>query len=444
MKLNPGMKIRSFLFKMATLGFPEGAIPRAWGAGAGRPNWTAWTFRKYALEAFMGNPFIYSAVLQRQIAMARIKPYLVTENSKGEEVPLRPDHPAWKLLRRPSERYQSWPAWVKAMVGYKMIGGDAFAIAFGPDERGTPNPRPPVILHPIGPNAMTVKGGTRLGYIDGFVYKDGDGKEYSYLPKEVFWWSCWNPTTEWAGLSVIKPGEKSIDMNNAARDYNKAILENGGYPGSILSTKDPTFKKAQADEVATSLQADHTGATSAGRWLILWGGLEPYKIGMTPQEMGFENLHKISAIEAALITQTPPELLGDASQKTFANYREAVLAFYTGTVIPENDDLLGNFSSFLESRFGERIIAKQDLDSIDALAGLREEAKKSIRDDFQAGIIRRREARAQGGWEVLEKDPTMDEYFSGQAPMVLQSKKGSWLANLSERVRDAAERKCGH
>lgn len=441
--------IQRMLLKAAGMGW----VPESLVFGVGTAQWSPWNFQTYCKLAFQGNPFVYRAVTQIQSAAMGIRVYPYTP--KGEDlVDLAVKHPAAVLVQKPAPLYP-WPGFVEAMFGYRLLGGNAFSLSVGPDGPDVENGRPPRQLHPLGPDVMAPKAGAALGSIEGFVYRPKGG-DTQLAPNQVFWWSTWNPLSQFEGMPNIKAADKAIDANNGALGYNKAIMDNGGFVGNVFSTESPSFGREQAKQVRDDMAAKYSGAANAGKNLVLWGGLKPFRMGLTPTEMGFSELTTATSRQIALVFGVPPELLGDASQKTFSNYREARQSLYTETVLPLLDDMCSRMSSFLSQRFGQEIVILPDSDDVEALSGVREQEESSARENFKAGLLTRNEARAELGQPAID-GPEGEAFSSAPQPLQLQGVGGkSWtvytgkgkssaptITRVSRRLRKANERWAG-
>ena len=80
-----------------------------------------------------------------------------------------------------------------------------------------------------------------------------------------------------------------------------------------------------------------------------------------------------AAREIALAFGVPPMLLGIPGDNTYANYREANLAFWRQTVLPLVGRFAASFSGWLGPAFGgsagEGLKLSYDADAVDALGG---------------------------------------------------------------------------
>jgi HK97 family phage portal protein len=432
-------RVAQFLFKAA---FQNVSAPGSYLWTNGKAEWTDYDYRSYAEMGYLANPYLYSAIdmIMTAIKGIKVNAMIPGRNQNGEPslVDMPTGHPAYNLISKPCEFYPSLATWAAVMTGYKMLGGAAYALAMGPDPRGTVNPRPPVMLHPLGPNCMAVKpavdenGNSRLGYIGGFEYQPGKGAKIDYNKDEVFWWGTWNPENEYKGTSVCKPGEKTLDTNNSARNYNKVVLDNGGFVGTVFSTDNPNYTREQAEQHQKSFDEKYKGSSKAGKTFFADHNLKPYKVGLTPAEMGFEQLINMTAREVGVITHVPSQLLGDTSIQTYANFAEAREALYTEATIPQFVELLNLLAPFINLRFKNAppVTFAVDIDSITALSAQREKSKDSLRKDYQAGLITKTEARQEIGWSAEDDG---GEFYTGSQPTILQTEGKSWAVNLQKK-----------
>jgi HK97 family phage portal protein len=78
----------------------------------------------------------------------------------------------------------------------------------------------------------------------------------------------------------------------------------------------------------------HVGAANAGRRILLEGGLDWRPMSLSPADMDFIDARHAAARDIALAFGVPPMLLGIPGDNTYANYREANLAFWRHTALP--------------------------------------------------------------------------------------------------------------
>jgi HK97 family phage portal protein len=168
----------------------------------------------------------------------------------------------------------------------------------------------------------------------------------------------------------------AIDIHNAASGWNKALFDNAARPSGALIYKGPEGQASLSDEqfsrLKQELEENYQGAVNAGRPLLLEGGLDWKQMALGPKEMDFAEAKNAAAREIALAFGVPPLLLGLPGDNTYANFREANLAFWRQTVIPlvaKTAQALGNW---LAMRYGQDLRLAFDLDAVPALASERD------------------------------------------------------------------------
>ena len=400
--------------RMATKAFtrPQSIV---WAPGI--PQWTRWNYQAYVNEAYGGNPYAFRAIEMITTAAAGIpiKPYV-------GEAELDKNHPVHKLLHNPNP-VQSWPEWLKAVWGLRFVSGHAYILSVGPDEEGR---KPPIELYPQDPYHMAVKPSGVLGPPVGFYYRPkGQGFDYNIIPTDekyggrVWWWHTWNPLDPNDSQPPGMAASRAIDTCNAALAYNKAILDNGGIPGTVFST-DQILPKPKKDEIKESWAAVHGGTENAGMMALIDGGLKPIRFGATPQEMSWNKLIDSCGSLIGLAFGVAPELLG-VNAKTFNNYREARASLYIDTVLPVMDEFLGSFGGWLAKRFQlPELVLKADLNNVEALAIVRQSALESATKAYIGRVLTLNQALGAAGYPPEEDG---DVRLQGQPALTLKAQE---------------------
>jgi HK97 family phage portal protein len=114
------------------------------------------------------------------------------------------------------------------------------------------------------------------------------------------------------------------------------------------------------------------GAANAGRPLLLEGGLDWKPMSLSPADMDFIEARHGAARDIALAFGVPPMLLGIPGDNTYANYREANLAFWRQTVLPLTQKAARAIENWLGERWDAPARVAVDLESLPALAAERE------------------------------------------------------------------------
>ena len=355
------VKLRWPLGRRGRSGAPETKDSRV-GAlialtGAGRPRWTPRDYAHLASEGFGKNPVAYRCVRMIAEAAASTPLIVFAEGVRTD------DHPLARLLARPNPE-QSGAEWLEGVYGALQTAGNAYAEAVGdavPEE-----------LWSLRPDRMAVIPG-RAGWPDGYEYSV-DGRSIRIARSADGWMpvmhlKLFHPTDDHYGFSPLEAAAFAIDVHNASGAWNKALLDNAARPSGALvygARDGERLTVAQFETLKSELSEAHSGTANAGRPLLLEGGLDWKPMSWTPTDMDFIAGKHAAAREIALAFGVPPQLLGIPGDATYANYREANVAFWRGTVVPLVRKTAGALSGWLESRFaGCRIEA--DLDAVPAL-----------------------------------------------------------------------------
>jgi len=205
-------------------------------------------------------------------------------------------------------------------------------------------------------------------------------------------------------LAPMRVAADAIATHDAAGAWNRQLLDNSARPSGALvhrGAEGSHLTPEQFDRLRRELDEGFTGMRGAGRPLLLDGGLDWRPMGLTPAEMDFQNLKHAAARDIALAFGVPPMLLGIPGDNTYANYREANLAFWRQTVLPMVSRVTGALSLWLDPGRSARI--EPDLAQLEALA-----PERSARLDriAAADFLTDQEKRAAFGYPSVPGEPS--------------------------------------
>lgn len=341
----------------------------------GRAVWTPRDYATLAREGYGRNPVAYRCVRMIAEAVASI-PLRLHERGR----PLS-EHPLLALLRRPNPA-QSGAELFEALIGYLQVAGNAWAEAVELDGAVRE-------LHVLRPDRMKIIPGPG-GWPQAYEYAVA-GRSVTFETQGAFppvlHLTLFHPENDWYGMSPLEAAAMAVDVHNAGSEWNKALLDNAARPSGALVYKGPesapNLTREQFARLKHELTENYEGARNAGRPLLLEGGLSWTAMSLTPADMDFIEARHVAAREIALAFGVPPMLLGIPGDNTYANYREANLAFWRQTVLPLAARLAGALNNWLVPRFGEGLVLTCDLDAVPALAAEREALwSRLARTDF--------------------------------------------------------------
>nr|WP_295470236.1 phage portal protein [Mesorhizobium sp.] len=325
----------------------------------------AWTRRDYAglaRQGYMLNPVAHRCV--RLVAEASASAPLVIY--QGEQELER--HPAMELLAKPNPR-QTGAAFMEALAGHLLIAGNAYVemVEAGEDARE---------LHLLRPDRVSVVEDAD-GWPAALDYRTGKARRRIALGDEAgaLHLTLFHPLDDHYGFAPLEAALMALDTHNAAGRWNKALLDNSARPSGALvyaPKEGGNMTDEQFDRLKVELEQGYSGATHAGRPMLLEGGLDWKAMGLTPKDMDFIEAKNAASRDIALAFGVPPMLLGIPGDNTYANYQEANRAFYRLTVLPMLGKVAGGLSAFLSQRLGEELRIWYDPDGIEGLSVERE------------------------------------------------------------------------
>jgi HK97 family phage portal protein len=321
-------------------------------------NWSRRGFVSLANAGYARNPVVYACV--RKIAEAATSVPLVAVEG-GRRLT---QHPLLTLLARPNGR-QSGGELLESVFAFLETAGNAYVAATVIDGEVRE-------LHVLRPDRMRVAVG-RDGYPSAYAYTAGGRTTELRLDTQpvaaVLHLGLFHPLDDHYGMAPMEAAAQSLDIHNAAAEWNKALLDNAARPSGALvySAGSGTLTEAQFRRLKAELEDGFSGARNAGRPLVLEGGLDWKAMALTPAEMDFAELRNGAARDIALAFGVPPMLLGIPGDNTYANYAEANRAFWRGTVVPLVRRVADDLSFWLAPGFGGVTLAP-DVDGVEALA----------------------------------------------------------------------------
>ncbi len=326
----------------------------------GEASWTRRDFPALARAGYMRNPVAHRSVR------------LVCEAAAGMKWTLRQgedelhEHPLLDLLATPNQR-QPGNAFMEALYGYMLMSGNAYVelVEAGPDMRE---------LHLLRPDRVSVVADA-AGWPVALDYGTGRTKRRVPLRGEdatgALHLRMFHPLDDHYGFPPLEAALTALDLHHAAARWNKALLDNSARPSGALvyAPKDgANLTDDQFQRLKSELEEGYTGATRAGRPMLLEGGLDWKAMGLTPKDMDFVEARNAASRDIALACGVPPMMLGIQGDNTYSNYQEANRAFYRLTVLPLVARIAGELSGWLGPVFGEDLRLDFDTDQIEGLA----------------------------------------------------------------------------
>jgi HK97 family phage portal protein len=323
----------------------------------GAPRWGGRTGAQLTRDGYLRNAVAYRCV--RMVAEAAASVPLVCGEAR-----------AAKLLARPQPELTG-AALLEALYTQLQLSGQAFveAATLAGDET-------PSALFTLKPDAMRVVTDAR-GWVSGWAVRERHNERS--IGRDADGWcpvlqlKTYNPVDDVYGLPPLGAARRALDLHNASADWAKALIDNSAKPsGALVYGGEGSFTDEQFDKLKEELSAQYGGSANAGRPLLLDGGLDWKPMSLSPAEMDFQDARNAAAREIALALGVPPMLLGIPGDNTYANYKEANLAFWRMTVLPLAQRTGEALGLWLSARFGDDVTISCDLDRVPALSAERD------------------------------------------------------------------------
>lgn len=355
-------------------------------------------FETLAKEGYEGNVLVFRAinVISTSIAGIPLRAFKRKGTfGKGAEVD---GHPLLDLLRKPSDDYAG-PAFMDRWVSFLLISGNSYIQALRPMTRKGP----PLQLEVLRPDRMRVVPGAN-GRVTGYEYAIGSTKLPLDKP-DVLHAKTFSALDDWYGLSPIAVASRAVDIRNTGDDYNLSLLQNSGRPPGFFVAKDK-LGDVQYNRMLSQLLDRYTGTRNAGTPGLLEQGMDWKASGLAPADMEWAGLSKEKGRDIAIALGVPPEMLGDASNKTYSNFKEGRASLYTETVLPLFDRLIAELNGWLPDMYdGTPVILAYDRNDIEALQEDRQQVWQRVNSSNHLTIDEKREATGYDPYKPDEAAP---------------------------------------
>ena len=323
----------------------------------GAPRQTPRNYDAMAKQGYQINDICYDAVQRVAKGVANLK--WVLYQKKGNSVEEIIEHPILELLHKPNPM-QAKAAFFESVVSYYQISGNTYIEGV----RGSGKQFKE--LWSIMPTYITIIAG-EYGIPKAYIFKYKgisrvfDVDQVSGIT-DLMHVKRFNPTDHWFGLSPLEPSMLSIDALNSSAKWNLGLLQNNARPGGLLTISqdinggEGKITDEQFENLKEEFRDQYSGASNAGKVLILEGGMDWKQVSLSPIDLNFIEGNNQNARNISRALGVPPILLNIPGDSTYNNFKEARLALYEDTIIPTPDDRV--FVVNINERFF--VVAKED------------------------------------------------------------------------------------
>ena len=317
------------------------------------------------------------------------------------------DHPILDLLARPSPT-KGYVELFESLYSFLLLSGNSYLIGTGVEGS---EPKELYCLRPdrvkIIPGQTTLPEAYNYSINGKTINQYEVNQETGESPVKHF--KLFHPKSDYLGLSPLVAAASNIDSHNLTNRHNVSLLQNGARPSGavVFKPKDETgstvqLSDTQRAQILADMESRFSGTGNAGRPMLLEGDFAFQQMGMSPKDMDFSVLKKMSAIDIALCFGVPAQLVGIPDAQTYNNMPEARLALYEETIIPILRRIQSDLNEWLTPQFGDDLRLEYDVDSIPAMAESRKRVFESVVSGVNSGILTRNEAREKLGYDPIK------------------------------------------
>ncbi|MFN3549235.1 MAG: phage portal protein [Mesorhizobium sp.] len=215
------------------------------------------------------------------------------------------DHPAWMLLRRKPNRWQTPAQFKRMMQAHLILRGNAYAMIVV--SRGRP-----IELIPLHPDRVKRTQADDLSL--SYIYTRKDGRQIALRQNEVF--DLVGLTLDGVnGVSAITYARESIGLSLATENHGASVFKNGARVSNVL-IHPHRLGQDGLEFLRASLDEYRSGGESEGKALILEEGMTVSPLSMTSEDAQWIESRKFSRTDIAMFLGVPPHMIGDTEKNT--------------------------------------------------------------------------------------------------------------------------------
>lgn len=289
------------------------------------------------------------------------------------------DHPLLKLLNKKANPLETGDVFKKRLSAQLLLSKKGVFIEKTYSRGGTL-----VRLDLLPPDRVQIIPDDRnADYVKHFEFTDYSGHVRELLPKHVIWIRDPHPLDPFCGVTPLEAAGLSIDLDVKARTYNISFIDNDGRPGGIVGIDLDGVDQREVNRIQKRLAP---GAHNAGQLTLVGtgpGGVTYVDTSARPREMAYETLSGTSKGEILAAFGVPESIVGNASERTYANADREEYNFWDHTELPHLNLIASGFDPDLDDEW----IVRFDTSSVQALEFPRRQAREEARKEWEAGLI---------------------------------------------------------
>ncbi|WP_411147387.1 phage portal protein [Streptomyces sp. A30] len=303
------------------------------------------------------------------------------------------EHPLLKLLNLKANPLETGDVFKKRLSAQLLLSKKGVFIEKTKSRGGTL-----VRLDLLPPDRVQIIPDDRNSeYVKHFEFTTYGGQVRELDPEHVIWLRDPHPTDPFCGVTPLEAAGLSVDLDIKARTYNISFIDRDARPGGIIGIDLEGVDAREVDRIQKRLAP---GAHNAGELALVGtgpGGMTYVDTSARPREMAYEALSSTSKGEILAAFGVPESIVGNASERTYANADREEWTFWDHTELPHLNLISSGFDSDLSDEWKVRF----DTSRVQALEFPRRQAREEARKEFEAGLITIDEYREIAGREAF-------------------------------------------
>lgn len=296
--------------------------------------------KKSGLEEYKN--WVNACVKARSNALANIKLHLMN----GDEEVLK--SPVLDVLNKVNS-HMTKKDLLRATQSFLDLNGNAFWF-LAREERSAEIKE----IHILRPDKMSIilsQGEDPLA-VEGYVYKQADGKNVPLNANEVIHFKTFNPLGNYPfphrGMGIVEAAQWAIETDNEIRAYNLNFFKNGARPDGVLEvTGEGSLAPEEYKRLSSQWEQEHKGTANSHKTAVLSGGLSWKQISVSQSELEFASQKEMNRDEILALFNVPKTVIGLTEDVNRAS-AEAALYMFNSLVV---DELMQNMVDTLNEFF---------------------------------------------------------------------------------------------
>ncbi|MFG2986241.1 phage portal protein [Streptomyces sp. NPDC048258] len=288
------------------------------------------------------------------------------------------DHPLLRLLNVRANPMESGDVFKKRLSAQLLLSKKGVFIEVTLSRRGTPTR-----LDLLPPDRVQIIPDPYGDYVRHFEFTSRAGVVRELPPERVIWLRDPHPTDPFCGVTPLEAAGLSVDLDVKARVYNISFIDRDARPGGIVGIDVDGVDPREIERIQQRLAP---GAHNAGELTLVGtgpGGINYVDTSARPREMAYETLSATSKGEILAAFGVPESIVGNASERTYANADREEWTFWDHTELPHLNLIASGFDIGLDDGWTVRF----DTSRVQALEFPRRQERAEAREEFLAGLI---------------------------------------------------------